>query len=89
MARSRCALIIAIGIVLIVLAATPPRVMGQDGCIGKYKGGVIPSPVELEAILKKHAEWVKDGGPESDSSLYDTAHILRSAQSGLFSPRIQ
>jgi hypothetical protein len=39
-------------------------------CPGKYKGGLKPLSDELADILKKHAAWMKDGGP-SDSKLFD------------------
>jgi len=39
--------------------------MGEPTCTGKYKGGLTPSPEELRDILKKHASWVKDSGPQT------------------------
>jgi hypothetical protein len=32
-------------------------------CTGKYKGGLTPTVNELKEILKQHAAWVKDDGP--------------------------
>jgi Pentapeptide repeats (8 copies) len=40
-------------------------------CNGKYKGGVKPSDAELKEILKKHADWVKDGGGWYKAKLAD------------------
>jgi hypothetical protein len=69
MSRSRIAILV-IGIVLISQAVAPRPVMGQPQpaqpvCTGKFKGGLQPSPAELTDILKKHAEWLKDGGSYS------------------------
>jgi Pentapeptide repeats (8 copies) len=70
MAPSRIVLLV-IGVALIAQAAavaatpTPEASPGTATlvCNGKYKGGLKPSPDELAEILKKHAEWGKDGGP--------------------------
>jgi hypothetical protein len=63
---------LVIGIVLFSLAAplaatptpavAPTPVAAVPVCNGKYKGGLKPSSDELAEILKKHADWVKDGG---------------------------
>jgi uncharacterized protein YjbI with pentapeptide repeats len=56
-----------------VMAAPPaPAVAavvhaGAPVCNGKYKGHLKPSADELAEILKKHAAWLKDGGPDSDN----------------------
>ena len=66
MSRSRISILI-IGVVLISHVAATPQVMGQSEltgepvCTGRYKGTRKPSHTELTDILKKHADWLKDG----------------------------
>src|SRR5713226_5140070 len=58
MARLQIALLV-IGVVLLAQAAP------VAACKGKYKGGLKPSSSELAEILKQHAAWVKEGGPDN------------------------
>jgi uncharacterized protein YjbI with pentapeptide repeats len=46
-------------------AAAPSGISAVPVCNGKYKGRRKPSPAELAEILKKHDEWLKDGGRDN------------------------
>jgi Pentapeptide repeats (8 copies) len=61
MVHSRIALL-AIGVVLISQAAPTERVRAAVPGAAVPVCGLKPSPDELANILKKHAEWLKDGG---------------------------
>src|SRR5271154_1461770 len=61
MTPSRLALLV-VGFLLLVQAAAPQSSIGEEPCIGKYKGGLKPSPAELAEILKEHGAWLKEGG---------------------------
>jgi hypothetical protein len=42
--------------------AAPSAVDASPVCNGKFRDGLKPSPAEVAEILRKHVEWLNDGG---------------------------